>query len=342
MAVSNMAWSRFSQADYSLEQWRRACLIDTGQGDPDSKDRYKLPVREPDGTLNRNGVHAAAGGPGVGAVTGVTPDKKRAAARKLVGLYRNELNEEPPASLLRLAGMAERGGLVAELERRFTPGLVEVRAEGDTGRIGGYAAVFNKLSRNLGGFVEAVRSGAFNGSRAAGWPNVVARYNHDNNALLGTIAGRTLDLRVDDGTGLWYEVMPPQSRQDIMDLVRRGDIRHSSFAFRAMPGGDHWTTSDQGYPLRELNEVQLFDVAPVVDPAYPDATAQSRALAGALASLADQVQVAVEEVRSMAAADELRRFFVRTDTPSTKTPARRTFGPAAAAALLARRQDPWA
>jgi hypothetical protein len=44
----------------------------------------------------------------------------------------------------------------------------------------------------------------------------------------------------------------------------------------------------------------------------------------------------------MAKADELRKFFVRTDGPSTKTPAKRVFGPAAAAVLLARRQDPWA
>jgi HK97 family phage prohead protease len=231
---------------------------------------------------------------------------------------------------------------VSELERRFTPGMVEVRAADDKNRIGGYGAVFNKLSRNLGGFVEVVRSGAFNGSRAAGWPNVVARYNHDNNALLGTTAGRTLDLRVDDNVGLWYDVEPPQSRADILDLVRRGDIRYSSFAFRRMPKGDHWTTSDQGYPLCELHEVQLVDVAPVVDPAYPDATAQARALSAALESLASHVGAAVEEVRSMAEADELRRFFVRTDTPSTKTPAKRIFGPAAAAARRARQQDPWA
>src|SRR5436190_7521414 len=82
--VSDTPWSKFSQADYTPEQWRRACLIDTGQGAPDSKDRYRLPVREPTGVLNRNAVHAAAGGHGVGAVKGVSADKKRAAARALI------------------------------------------------------------------------------------------------------------------------------------------------------------------------------------------------------------------------------------------------------------------
>src|SRR6266568_2896057 len=42
-------------------------------------------------------------------------------------------------------------------ERRYTPGLVEVRrVEGKASRISGYAAVFDKPSRNLGGFVEVV------------------------------------------------------------------------------------------------------------------------------------------------------------------------------------------
>ena len=100
--VSNKPWSDFSQADYTIEQWRRACLI--GPDEPsDRKEDYKLPVREPDGTLNRNAVHAAAAR--IGQVDAPAPVVKRA-ARRLVALYRNQLDEEPPESLLRLAGMA--------------------------------------------------------------------------------------------------------------------------------------------------------------------------------------------------------------------------------------------
>lgn len=100
-AVSNTPWSQFSQADYTPQQWRRACLIDTEQGNEDSKDRYSLPVREPSGTVNRNGVHAAAAR--INQVS-VSADKKRTAARALVRLYRSELDEEPPESLRSLAG----------------------------------------------------------------------------------------------------------------------------------------------------------------------------------------------------------------------------------------------
>ena len=192
-----------------------------------------------------------------------------------------------------------------DTERRYTPGVVEVRADADGPRIGGYGAVFGKLSRNLGGFVERVGDGAFNQSRSVGWPNVVCRYNHDANMVLGTTAGGTLALRT-DSVGLEYEVVPPQARADIVELVQRRDIQFSSFAFRVPTGGDEWGVTDQDYPLRTLHEVQLVDVAPVLDPAYPDATAGLRSLAAAM-------DAPFEDVAELAAGDELRRFFQRTD-----------------------------
>lgn len=104
-AVSDRPWSEFTEADYTPEQWRRACLLDRGEaaGDEDAKSRYALPVREPAGALNRNGVHAAAGGHGIGAVKGLPDGLRRSTARKLAGLYR-QIGDEPPESLLELAG----------------------------------------------------------------------------------------------------------------------------------------------------------------------------------------------------------------------------------------------
>jgi hypothetical protein len=102
--VSDTAWSDFSQADYDVAQWHRACLVHTHDGAAEAKGDCKLPVREPSGALNRNGVHAAASR--IGQLKGVTADDKKAAAKKLVGLYRSQLKEDPPDSLLTLAGMA--------------------------------------------------------------------------------------------------------------------------------------------------------------------------------------------------------------------------------------------
>src|SRR5690625_1625951 len=82
-------------------------------------------------------------------------------------------------------------------------GPVELREGGSgIGQLSGYAAVFNRYSQNLGGFVEMVDPAAFNKSLADGVP-VIARGNHDDAYLLGTTWAGTLKLEV-DGTGLRY------------------------------------------------------------------------------------------------------------------------------------------
>ena len=218
-------------------------------------------------------------------------------------------------------------------ERRFTPGRVEVRgSSGDHRSIGGYAAVFNKLSNNLGGFVEQVESGAFSRSRTEGFPGVICRFNHDDNMILGSSNSGTLRLSVDD-IGLNYEVDPPQARSDIIELVQRGDIQRSSFAFRVTD--EVWGLTEQGYPKRSLLSVQLIDVAPVVSPAYLDTSVGLR-------SLAQFVGAAEEEVRKAAEVNDLRRFLARSDGPRYVPPTKRSFGPAARMALLGKARDPWA
>ena len=103
MVISDKPWSRFSESDYNDEQWYEACLIKPPKSEYTAKAQAKLPVREPDGTLNRNGVHAAAAAL-AGARGGVKAgaEEKRKAARALLRLYR-ELEEEPPKTIERLA-----------------------------------------------------------------------------------------------------------------------------------------------------------------------------------------------------------------------------------------------
>lgn len=218
---------------------------------------------------------------------------------------------------------------MTDTERRYTKVPVELRARNDKRNIGGYAAVFNRQSSNLGGFVEVVDPAAFNASRGDGWPDVIARYNHDDNMLLGSTGGGTLRLQI-DGTGLDYEVEPPGSMRQVVEWIERGDVRKSSFAFRTIE--DEWGTTDQGFPMRTLTKVQLVDVAPVTTPAYPDSSSGLR-------SLAEHVGALVEEVRSMAERDELRKLFHRTDGPAA--PKRQTLGAAARMEMLARKQDPY-
>ena len=186
-----------------------------------------------------------------------------------------------------------------DLERRHLARPVEFRATATgPGTLFGYASVFMRYSQNLGGFVEQVDPLAFNKSLADGNP-VIARYNHDDNFLLGTTEAQTLRVSVDD-IGLPYEVDLPgtSAGNDVSILSQRGDLRYSSFAFHTIK--DEWGITEQGFPLRTLLQVQLIDVAPVNSPAYLDSSAGVRSLAGHLGVEVDLVAHATtEELRSL-------------------------------------------
>lgn len=198
-----------------------------------------------------------------------------------------------------------------ELERRYTRQIVELRASEVGRRIGGYAAKFGRLSDDLGGFREQIDPAFFNKSKGDGWPNVVARYQHDDHYLLGTSGAGTLRLGLDK-VGLTYDVDVPESREDVYELVQRGDVRSSSFAFQAFE--DHFERNREGVLIRTLFSGKLFDVAPVVTPAYPDATVGLR-------SLARQFDASYEDVQALAETRSLDRLFTRTDRPAALSPA---------------------
>jgi hypothetical protein len=120
--VSDTPWSNFSDADYTDAQYTKATVYDRGKcnaamKDATAKQRYSLPVREPSGALNRNGVHAAAGR--VNQVTGGCSDALKAAATTLVNMYKNSLKEDPPASLTSLAATLEASTNAEDVRRSF-------------------------------------------------------------------------------------------------------------------------------------------------------------------------------------------------------------------------------
>lgn len=188
---------------------------------------------------------------------------------------------------------------MSELERRLHAERLQLRTvDGGAPRLGGYALKFRTLSRNLGGFVETIERSAVTKS-VGDQIDVLARFQHRDEFLLGRVASGTLRLNV-DSVGLDYEVDLPDTStgRDVRELAARGDLQHSSFAFFTLPDGDDWSLSEDGFPLRTLRSIQLHDVAPVVDPAYLDTSTGLR-------SLAEHRGLAVEEVAEAAAANRL-------------------------------------
>ena len=158
------------------------------------------------------------------------------------------------------------------MERRTTTQRADVNGH----TIRGYAAVFNSPSEDLGGFIEYIAPGAFDNVMN---DDVRGFYNHDWNYLLGRVSSGTLRLSLDE-KGLAYEIDLPNTTyaNDLVELMRRGDVNQSSFAF--MIEADKWETKGK-QNIRTITKVsRLIDVAPVVIPAYPAATSGlvSRAL----------------------------------------------------------------
>ena len=150
--------------------------------------------------------------------------------------------------------------------------VVETRSDGRAAIVG-YAAVYNRLSLDLGGFKEEILPGAFDRILAKRGKDVVALFNHDSNIVLGRSSSGTLELSSDD-KGLRYVVTPPVSRADVLELIQRRDVRGSSFAFTVGKDGEAFRTGEDGKAVRQIREVSgLYDVGPVLVPAYPSTSA---------------------------------------------------------------------
>ncbi len=166
--------------------------------------------------------------------------------------------------------------MTKDMERR-TAVSSKMRIEGETARkIVGHAAMFNVLSDDLGGFREQILPGAFRESVER--DDIRALFNHDPNYVLGRKQAGTLRLSEDE-VGLRVEIDPPdtQAGRDLLTMLDRGDLTQMSFGFTVEAGGQSWERRD-GNVIRTLSSLRLFDVSPVVFPAYPQTDVAVRAL----------------------------------------------------------------
>lgn len=165
--------------------------------------------------------------------------------------------------------------------RVFNLTTIEVR-EGDGAAaptIDGYGAVYDSPSEDLGGFVEIIERGFFDGALG---DDVVSLWNHNDDKPLGRTTAGTLAISSDEH-GLHTRTSPPDTTwgRDALVSIRRGDVRHMSFAFRTRFDGDKWEKRDDGTIVRRLLPggcARLYDVSPVTFPAYPATQVSARAL----------------------------------------------------------------
>ena len=156
--------------------------------------------------------------------------------------------------------VTERAAPIARVEWRMS-GVPENKT------IRGYAAMFNSMSYDLGGFREVIAPGAFSNVLATN-PDVRLLYNHDDAAVMARTKSRTLELVEDEaGLRIWARVdMADPDVQRVIPKMMRADVDQMSFAFTVEE--DDWDES-AGYPLRTIRSIgELFEVSIVPFPAY--------------------------------------------------------------------------
>ncbi|MBD2705607.1 HK97 family phage prohead protease [Spirosoma sp. BT702] len=215
-----------------------------------------------------------------------------------------------------------------EIELRAIPNPIalETRADGKQYFVG-RAIAFNVWSQPLGGwFQERINRRALDNCKM---DDVVAKFNHDPNFTLARTP-ETLKLEIRDD-GLWYEFPydpADPDHQRVAAKIARGDCRGSSFEFRIRKGGATWTMKegDDGYEKRDVMDIEeLFDVAPVINPAYLQTSAglTKRSLDAIAAErdefLSEQRQRALADGHSSTEETAHSEELTRDETPTNET-----------------------
>lgn len=160
------------------------------------------------------------------------------------------------------------------MEKRIFATEIRAETNQDAPTLNGYAAVFNELSQVLwGSFREKIDKGAFANTLT---DDVRALWNHDTNLPLGRTKSGTLRL-AEDAHGLRVEIDPPdtQAGRDAVASIKRGDVDAMSFGFDVLE--DTWDRDADGMMIRTLRKIKLYEVSPVVFPAYPQTSISARA-----------------------------------------------------------------
>ena len=165
-----------------------------------------------------------------------------------------------------------------QIEVRCQTSELRTNAEGRT--IVGYAAKFERWSEPImGWFKEQIARDAFSECDVT---DVIMCFNHNIDSILARTTSGTLTLSTDD-EGLRFEFEAPATTMgnDMLELVRRGDISKCSFKFTVEEDEWRYADKDNGleYDERTIRRIgKLYDVSLVVYPAYSDTEAGVRHL----------------------------------------------------------------
>lgn len=142
----------------------------------------------------------------------------------------------------------------------------------------GYAAVFNSptsISDWNGDYTEVIAPGAFRHTIRNSRP--VMQFDHGAHPLIGSLPIAAIRELREDERGLYVEarVFDNWLTEPLRDAIREQAISGMSFRFSVVK--DAWTRTG-AEQVRTLKEVRLYELGPVVYPAYADTSVALRSL----------------------------------------------------------------
>ena len=176
---------------------------------------------------------------------------------------------------------------------------IELKDEPESRHIEGYGSVFNERSLDLGGFVEMIAPGAFDGVIDRSDVKCYLDHNPEKGILARSRNGKgSLSLVVDE-KGLQYSFDAPHTNlgDEVVEGLKRGDYSQSSFAFTV--DDEVWTKEADGTYLRTITKIGgLYDVSIVANPAYEGTSVALRSLDAFKAQEEIPVEVREEEPKT--------------------------------------------
>lgn len=189
--------------------------------------------------------------------------------------------------------------------RRY--GTIKRDGDGNSRLVVGKAISFNQPSEDLGGFIEYIHPQAIT-QELVNNSDVIAKFNHNDDRVLARWnkgqGSMILDLQED---GLYYMFEAPNTTDgnDLLELLKRGDISQSSFAFKlaADKDSEKWVRNADGQIERHIYKFGgLYDVSPVFTPAYSSTSCLTRNLSEKLEEIKEndtKLDLIIEEIKLM-------------------------------------------
>jgi HK97 family phage prohead protease len=201
------------------------------------------------------------------------------------------------------------------ISRSFDFEVRNIDSDDDGLTLEGYAAVFDiptPIHDRLGEYDETVARGAFTKTISERTP--VLQFDHGTHPMIGSIPLGSIRKIQEDDQGLFVRARLSDNWlvQPVREAIQEGSIRGMSFQFAVLR--DKWNTDKTA---RTIHEVKLYELGPVVFPAYEQTSVGVRS---ELSNLLSCENLRVDLARALTFPDVLEDAASRTSAEHTDTP----------------------